>query len=153
MVGSKFAAISLLTKALPCGTISSMRTKVGSAGAAPKRRGLPPALAANRWKPGQGGNPSGHSGEYGEVLKLARALSVRALERLGELIESEDERVAVVAANAVLDRALGKPRPAQDEKAGSLEERLARMTPEERRARLAELTKRALRSLEEDGWR
>ena len=50
----------------------------------------------------------------------------------------------------VLDRALGKPRPAQDEKAGSLEERLAQMTPEERRARLAELTQRALRSLEED---
>src|SRR5579864_289979 len=107
------------------------------------------AFLARTWKPGESGNPSGHSGEYGEVLKLARALSVRAIERLGELIESADERVAVVAANAVLDRALGKPRPAQDEKAGSLEQRIAQMTPQERRARLAELTQRALRWLEE----
>ena len=113
---------------------------------------MSPAFLARTWKPGESGNPSGHSGEYGEVLKLARALSVRAMERLGELIESADERVAVVAANAVLDRALGKPRPAQDEKAGSLEERIAQMTPQERRARLAELTQRALRSLAEDGW-
>jgi hypothetical protein len=127
-----------------------MRTKVRSPTAPPKRP-LPPALAQNLWKPGQSGNPSGQSGEYGEVVRLARALSVRAIERLGELIESADERVAVVAANAVLDRALGKPRPVQDEKAGSVEERIAQMTPEERLERLAELTKRAVQSL--DGWR
>jgi hypothetical protein len=34
----------------------------------------------------------------------------------------------------VLDRAPGKPRAAPDEKAGSLEERIAQMTPQERRA-------------------
>ena len=38
---------------------------------APKRN-LPPALAASRWRPGQSGNPSGHSGEYGEAMRLAR---------------------------------------------------------------------------------
>lgn len=68
--------------------------------AAPKRP-LPPALAQNLWRPGQSGNPLGQSGEYGEVVRLARALSVRAIERLGELLESADERVAAVACQAM----------------------------------------------------
>ena len=33
-----------------------------------------------------------------------------AIERLSELLESEDDRVAAVACNALLDRAFGKPR-------------------------------------------
>ena len=51
---------------------------------APKRQ-LPPALAANRWRPGQSGNPSGHSGEYGEAMRLARQAAPRAILRLMEL--------------------------------------------------------------------
>jgi hypothetical protein len=125
------------------------RTKVGSPTPAPKRQ-LPPALAANIWKPGQSGNPSGHSAEYGEVLRLARMLSVRAIERLAELMESADERVAVVAANAILDRAHGKPRPLV-EKHASMEDRIAAMSPAERLARLRELTQKALQTLEHDG--
>jgi len=77
-------------------------------------------------------------------------LSIRAVERLGELMESEDERVAAVACSAVLDRAFGRPQTSRPEKEDSLAERVARMTPEERardaldlaervRARLAEL--------------
>ena len=65
-------------------------------------------------------------------------------------MRSDDERVAVVAANAVLDRALGKPRPASEETREPLAERLARMTPAQRRARLAELTKQAAEGF---GWR
>jgi len=38
---------------------------------APKRK-LPAALAANIWKPGQSGNPAGHSGLYGTAIKLAQ---------------------------------------------------------------------------------
>ena len=34
---------------------------MGSAMGAPKRK-LPPALVSNRWRPGQSGNPTGHSG-------------------------------------------------------------------------------------------
>jgi hypothetical protein len=75
-----------------------------------KERMLSPEFLERRWKPGESGNPAGHSGEYGEVLRMARALAPRAIERLSELLESEDERVAAVACNALLDRAFGKPR-------------------------------------------
>src|SRR5271167_5095660 len=67
-------------------------------------------------RPGQSGNPGGHSGLYGEAVKLARGLSLRAVQRLGELMESEDERVSVVACNSLLDRAFGKPKPIEEPK-------------------------------------
>src|SRR5262245_13135532 len=101
-------------------------SKLGSPTPAPKRP-LPPALAANIWRPGQRGNPSGHSGECGEVIRLARALSVRAVQRLGELLESPDERVVAVAANAILDRAFGKAR-STTEKQVTVEDRIASMS-------------------------
>jgi hypothetical protein len=43
-----------------------------------------------------------------DVREAARAACPRAIERLKEMIESKDERVAVMAANAILDRAYGK---------------------------------------------
>jgi hypothetical protein len=60
---------------------------------APKRI-LPSALVANRWKRGQSGNPSGHSGEYGQAMRLARQAAPYAVHRLIALMDSEDERVA-----------------------------------------------------------
>lgn len=104
---------------------------------APKRA-LPAALAANRWKPGQSGNPSGHSGEYGQAMRLARQAAPHAIIRLIELMDSEDERVAAVACNSILDRAFGKPGPAKNEK-DSVESRLANMTRDERLALMHEL--------------
>jgi hypothetical protein len=94
---------------------------------APKRK-LPPALAANRWRPGQSGNLSGHSGLYGEAMKLAQQAAPWAVRRLIELAELDqiddqgnltplkelpeaDRRVVTVAANSLLDRAFGKPKP------------------------------------------
>ena len=75
-----------------------------------RSRPLPPALAANIWKRGQSGNPSGQSGLYGETMMLARQAAPDAMRRLIELMRSEDERVASVACNAVLERAWGKPK-------------------------------------------
>jgi hypothetical protein len=66
------------------------------------------------WKKGQSGNPSGYPARYAEVIALARDHSARALGRLGELLESEDERVATVAAQTLLDRAWGKAREYPD---------------------------------------
>ena len=102
-----------------------------------KGKSLSPAFLANTWRPGQSGNPGGHSGLYGEAVKLARGLSLRAVQRLGELMESEDERVSVVACNSILDRAFGKPKPAAEEK-DDMDARLASMSREER---LAEMTR------------
>jgi len=105
--------------------------------AAPKRT-LPPALAANRWQPGQSGNPSGHNGEYGQAMKLARQAAPDAVRRLIELLNSEDERVAAVACNSILDRALGKPKAVEEEK-NDMEARLAAMTREQRLQYMREL--------------
>ncbi len=101
-----------------------MARTLGSRSGARQQRRLSPAFLARRWQPGQSGNPSGQAAEYGEVDALARSLSMRAIERLGELVESEDERVAAVAANAILDRAFGKPRAQRSEEDDSLMARL-----------------------------
>jgi hypothetical protein len=90
------------------------------------------------WKPAQSGNPTGYSGAYGEVTRLARQASPYAIQRLIALMDSEDERVAAVACNAILDRAFGKPRVQTEEK-DSLEARIANMTRKERLARMREL--------------
>jgi hypothetical protein len=50
--------------------------------------------------------------------------------RLSELMESEDERVAAVACNSVLDRAYGRPETRRPEPADDLVARLERMTDE-----------------------
>jgi hypothetical protein len=83
------------------------------------------------WKPGQSGNPSGNSGEYGVAIKLAQRAAPKAVRRLIELMASEDERVAAVACNSILDRAFGKPRVAEEAK-DDFVSRLKAMSPEER---------------------
>ena len=103
-----------------------------------KGKSLSPAFHANTWRPGQSGNPGGHSGLYGEAVKLARGLSLRAVQRVGELMESEDERVSVVACNSLLDLAFGKPKPAAEEK-NDMDVRLKAMSREERVALMREL--------------
>jgi hypothetical protein len=75
------------------------------------------------------------------------------MQRLIWLMDSEDERVAAVACNSVLDRAFGKPGPAKEEK-DDLETRLANMTREERLAWLGELLepmRQYLHEVDEDG--
>ena len=56
--------------------------------------------------------------------------------RLIELVDSDDERVALLASEKVLERAWGKPKEQQQpERKNPLDE----MTPEQRRKRLLEL--------------
>lgn len=61
------------------------------------------------FQPGQSGNPSGRPKENAEVKRLARSHATRAIEKLAALIESDDERTAVAACQAILDRGYGKP--------------------------------------------
>lgn len=63
-----------------------------------------------RWKPGESGNPGGRSKRFFEVQSLAREGSPKSMLRLLQLVESDDERVAIIASNSVLDRAFGKPK-------------------------------------------
>ncbi len=53
-------------------------------------------------------------------------------------MDSEDERVAVVACKSILDRGVGKPGLVKEEK-DDLESRIANMTREGRLARMREL--------------
>jgi hypothetical protein len=73
--------------------------------------------------------------------KLARAAAPKAVDRLIELIDSADERVAAVACNAILDRAFGKPGPVKEEK-DDFKARLGNMTREERLALMQTMLER-----------
>ena len=66
---------------------------------------------------GVSGNPGGKpKGE--DVRSLARKNTKRAMERIVELIDDEDPRVALMAAKEVLDRAYGKPKMIADDDGG-----------------------------------
>ncbi len=59
---------------------------------------------------GQSGNPGGRPKEEAEVVALARENSVMALQALVRFAQSDDHKAAIPAANAIFDRALGKPK-------------------------------------------
>ena len=61
------------------------------------------------FKKGQSGNPGGRPKEVSEVKDLARTYGVDAIERLVELIASDNERTAVAACEAILNRGYGRP--------------------------------------------
>jgi hypothetical protein len=85
----------------------------------PRKKSLPAALAANRWKPGQSGNPGGKGGAYYEMMRLARQFSPEATQILIDIARdpSEDSRNKIVAIGMLYDRAWGKAKefdPATD---------------------------------------
>ena len=61
------------------------------------------------WLPGRSANPGGRPGVPDVVKATLRELSPRAVQRLGELLDSDDERIRLEAAKAILDRHLGRP--------------------------------------------
>ena len=61
------------------------------------------------WLPGRSANPGGRPGVPDAIKATLRELSPRAVERLGELLDSDDERIQLEAAKAILDRHLGRP--------------------------------------------
>ena len=62
-----------------------------------------------RWVPGTSGNAGGRPKPPDGLRTRLAELSPRAVERLGELLDSNDERVRLEAAKAILDRHLGRP--------------------------------------------
>ena len=61
------------------------------------------------WLPGRSANPGGRPGVPDVIKATLRELSPRAVERLGELLDSPDERIQLEAAKAILDRHLCRP--------------------------------------------
>lgn len=60
------------------------------------------------FKKGQSGNPSGRRKVVGEIRELAMQEAPDAFQRIAKLVRSDDERVALAAAQTILDRAYGK---------------------------------------------
>jgi hypothetical protein len=87
------------------------------------------------WRKGQSGNPGGLSGigEWHRVMSLARQNSTKAMAKLIELIDSEDPRISMLAAQSVLERAWGRPKevnPNDTQPRTTID--LSRLTPAER---------------------
>lgn len=63
---------------------------------------------------GRSGNPTGKNGKENKTIKtvaeIANDNSAKAMQALVKLIGSSDEKVSLAAAQAVLDRAVGKPK-------------------------------------------
>src|SRR5208282_4491756 len=60
------------------------------------------------WAKGQSGNSRSSMAEYHRVLHLARDKSWDAMQKLIALMDDKDHRIALVAADKVLERAWGK---------------------------------------------
>ncbi len=61
------------------------------------------------FKKGKSGNPGGRPKEVAEVRELAKKHGPAAIKRLVKLMASENERTAVAACEAVLNRGYGRP--------------------------------------------
>src|SRR5215831_250908 len=61
------------------------------------------------WVPSTSGNPGGRPRPPDRRRTRLAQLSPRAVERLSELLDSDDERVKLEAAKTILDRHLGRP--------------------------------------------
>src|SRR4051812_2305772 len=76
---------------------------------------------------GVSGNPGGRPRSLAEVEELARKRAPKAVRRLTQLMDSDDDRVALAACVALLDRGYGKPRSSDEER---IEERVERRLEE-----------------------
>lgn len=72
----------------------------------PKKKGPP---EGRRFAKGASGNPKGRPAISKDIRDLCRSFGPHCVKRLRELVDSEDERVATMAANSLLDRGFGKP--------------------------------------------
>jgi hypothetical protein len=107
-----------------------------NAAKAERAKTVPLALVQHAFKPGQSGNPGGRTASFAECQRLAREASPDAMRRLIELIRSSDERVALMAADKVLERAWGKPKEQHPDAGGR---RFSEMPANERRREVERL--------------
>jgi hypothetical protein len=66
-------------------------------------------MPSPRWPKGTSGNPGGRPALEPALRAKLVALTPRAIDRLAQALDGDDERLAVTAAIALLDRALGRP--------------------------------------------
>ena len=107
-----------------------------NAAKAERAKTVPLALVQHAFQPGQSGNPGGRTASFVECQRLAREASPDAMRRLIELMVSPDERVALMAADKVLERAWGKPKEQHPDAGGR---RFSEMPANERRREVERL--------------
>lgn len=104
---------------------------------------LPPSKSGQgRFQKGVSGNPGGRPAMAPEVREALEGASERAAQRLVELVDSDDPRVALMASNAILDRLYGKPAQTVDAKVqttdvGAMHLQILQEIAERRSAQLA----------------
>lgn len=83
----------------------------------PRRRGRPQTngrslanLIPYRYKTGESGNPGGRTDQYAEAQRICREATPAAARKMVALMDSADERVALMAADKVYERAWGRAR-------------------------------------------
>lgn len=62
------------------------------------------------WQKGESGNPGGLTRNQARVRRMIDGLSITATERLGQLLKSDNESVALAAAKEVLGRVAPMPK-------------------------------------------
>lgn len=62
----------------------------------------------SKFKPGESGNPGGRPKADPQVVEILTAACPKAAQKLVELIDSTDVKLARVACDSILDRVLGK---------------------------------------------
>lgn len=75
------------------------------------RNGNPSSLRP--FQKGRSGNPGGRPKIVGEIRDLAREAAPEAFARVVELIDHPEPRVALAAAQEILNRAYGRPEQAE----------------------------------------
>lgn len=106
------------------------------------------------WRPGERGNPQGKRGdEYLETIRLARQASPETMRKLILKTDAADESVAIVAMQAVLDRAWGKPRDydPREAQSGGLRIDVSKLTHDQRALLLAIIQSDAVKPAGGDG--
>jgi hypothetical protein len=77
----------------------------------PKGRG---GLRNSSWKPGRSGNPGGRPKAEVDIAALAREHGPRCVKVVVELLSSDDHKLRLAAAIALLDRGFGRPKQEMD---------------------------------------
>jgi len=83
------------------------------------------------FKKGVSGNPSGRPKDFNEVKKYAQQFTIEAIDNLVRLMRNEkDSRTSLHAAEALLDRAIGKATQAV-EHSGTIEQSIINVPNQE----------------------
>ena len=101
-----------------------------------------------RFKPGQSGNPNGRPRKIEKATDQAVDALEKAMGAAVELIDNEDPRIALAAAQLVIDRAMGKPKQSVDVTSGT---KVSEMTAEQIHARLDAIRADAIRARAVEG--